>query len=50
MLEKERVALDDFLAEADALRYADANTEARLLLGQARLLLEAIGRHRAESP
>ena len=48
--EPERVALDDFLAEADALRYADATTEARLLLAQSRLLLEAIGRHRAEAP
>jgi hypothetical protein len=48
--EAERIALEEFLAEADALRYADANTEARLLLGQARLLLEAIGRHRAEAP
>lgn len=48
--EAERVALEDFLAEADALRYADANTDARLLLGQARLLLEAVGRHRAEAP
>ena len=48
--EPERVALDDFLAEADALRYADATTEARLLLAQSRLLLESIGRHRAEAP
>jgi len=48
--EAERVALEDFLAEADALRYADADVEPRLLLGQARLLLEAIGRHRAEAP
>jgi len=48
--EPERIALEDFLAEADALRYADASTEARPLLAQARLLLEAIARHRAEAP
>jgi hypothetical protein len=48
--EPERFALDDFLAQADALRYADASTEAGPLLAEARLLLEAIGRHRAEVP
>lgn len=48
--EAEQIALEEFLHEADALRYADADTEPRLLLGQARLLLEALGRHRAEAP
>jgi hypothetical protein len=48
--ERERTALDDFLAQADALRYADAPTQAHPLLAEARLLLEAIARHRAEAP
>ena len=48
--EGEYLALEEFLSEADALRYADAATDARLLLGHGRILLEAIGRHRAEAP
>ena len=48
--EGERFALDAFLAEADALRYADATSDAQALLAQARVLLEEIARRRAEAP
>jgi len=48
--EPEQVSVRAFLSEADALRYADSSADARLLLAEARLLLEAIGRHRPSSP
>lgn len=44
--DSETAAVRSFLSEADALRYADSAADARLLLAEARLLLEAIGRNR----
>jgi hypothetical protein len=46
--EAEHLAVDEFLAEADALRYADATSDARALLAHGRALLDEIARHRAE--
>jgi hypothetical protein len=42
----ERAAVAAFLEEADSLRYADSAADARRLVAEARLLLEAIARHR----
>lgn len=44
--ESEAGAVRSFLSEADALRYADSSADAKLLLAEARLLLETIGRNR----
>lgn len=48
--ESERLSVQAFLSEADALRYADASSDARTLLAEARILLDTIARHRMDSP
>ncbi len=48
--EDERLALDGFLSEADALRYADATHDAEHLLDKAQILLETIERQRSRKP
>jgi len=46
----EVAAVRSFLSEADALRYADSSADAKLLLAEARLLLDTIGRNRPRGP
>lgn len=45
----ESEAVRQFLSEADALRYADAHSDARDLLVQARVLLDAVSRWRNQA-
>lgn len=48
--QEELLALEGFLSEADALRYADAAGDAEHLLDKAQLLLDAIERQRGVKP